>query len=846
MLHEKRNMKSLLCCLMFIAIMLLWQTNIEAKGFIVKDGKAGAEIIISEKPSRMQKLAAEELQFFIHKISGAKLKISSSPGNENLVKIYVGKSRYTDALKLSIKGLKYDAYRMISSNDYLVLLGNDENASMKGPGDNIYKRNTKSSKEATKKWDKLVGHSRWVCPGLSRFKIYNKKLKLRYDDQRGSLMAVYDFLRSLGARWYFPGELGEVLPKMKTIALPEVAKTVHPDSPMRHITGSPYRFGKTGRRHALWMMRIGLGGLPVSGVHGIDKIIHRDQTRKDHPERYVLSRGKRDTVTRGGKPCLSSKELLEDNIKFVRTLFDVYGVESVSVMPTDGYVQCGCKLCKGKFSPELGGRGVQSNLVWNYINNVAKELYKTHPDRRIVGCAYASYSVPPTNIDRFSPNVYVMLNNGRAGFVDPELRDLSVSRRNEWLKKLSSKQPFSTHDNYSGFGTSPVPIYRPHTIAEDIRSLKGICLGEFVEENSMHPKELRNGQPTPVALAINHIIIYITARLWWDADQDIDVLLNEYYKKYYGPAEKEMKDFFEYCEANTRTMVKSKEQIQKALDLFALAENKVDKSSIYGQRVALISKYLARTKNVLRQLSIDRAKVRRIKPRRLDKDKDITIDGNLDEPIWKRIRRFSQLMNTMVKKQKPKIKTGIKTLMSKSNLYFALICETEAGEKTEKSNRKKDDPSIWKGEHIDILIETDKHAYYQISISPNGELVDLKVTGKKQDFRWDSLAEYAIKKKKNQWILEIKIPFITNNDDPNHKLDGRYPKGDSAPWYINVGRQRIKNNKRLLCSMVYTGVDSFHVIEKFAPCFMGKSMAERAAKLKAKSNVEKRKKRKSK
>jgi len=460
--------KKLVCSLMLIGLMVLGQKSVNAEEFIVKDGKANAEIIIADKPTRMQKLAAEELQDFIHKISGAKLAISSKVTDDDSVKLYVGKSRYTDALKHSTEGLKYDAYHMISGNDHLVLLGNDEEALLKEPGDSIYKRNSKSSEEATKKWDKLVGHSRWKCPVLHRFKSYNKDLKLRYDDQRGSLMAVYDFLRSLGARWYFPGEFGEVLPETKTIVLPKVKKTVHPDFPMRHITGSAYKFGKTNKRQVLWMMRLGLGGLKVSGVHGIGSVIHRDQTREEHPDWFSLSRGKRDIVSRGGKPCLSAKGLLEDNIKFVRALFDVYGRKSASVMPTDGFVQCGCDLCKGTSTPELGARGVQSNHVWTYVNNVAKELYKTHPDRKIVCASYASYSVPPSNINRFSPNVYVMLNNGRMGFVDPEIRSISVNRRNEWLKKVSSKKPFSTHDNYSN-GNSAVPVYRPHTIAEDIR-----------------------------------------------------------------------------------------------------------------------------------------------------------------------------------------------------------------------------------------------------------------------------------------------------------------------------------------------------------------------------------------
>lgn len=219
MLLEKKieKRKSLLYYLMFVGIMFLLPEHVEANEFIVKDGKAGAEIIIAENPTRMQKLAAEELQFFIHKISGANLKISTSVTDENLVKIYVGKSSYTDALKHSTEGLKYDAYHMISGNDYLVLLGNDEDASMKGPGDNIYKRDSKSSEEATEKWDKLVGHSRWVLPGRSRYQSYSRELGVRYNDQRGSLMAVYDLLRSLGARWYFQVNLAKFYLKQRLL-----------------------------------------------------------------------------------------------------------------------------------------------------------------------------------------------------------------------------------------------------------------------------------------------------------------------------------------------------------------------------------------------------------------------------------------------------------------------------------------------------------------------------------------------------------------------------------------------------------------------------------------------------
>ena len=48
-------------------------TGAAGEAYMVKDGRAQAEIVISEKPARMVKLAATELQAYLAKISGAKL-----------------------------------------------------------------------------------------------------------------------------------------------------------------------------------------------------------------------------------------------------------------------------------------------------------------------------------------------------------------------------------------------------------------------------------------------------------------------------------------------------------------------------------------------------------------------------------------------------------------------------------------------------------------------------------------------------------------------------------------------------------------------------------------------------
>ena len=95
----------------------LYAASSSAETFIVKDAKPQAEIIIAEKPARMTKLAASNLQEYVCKMSGASLPIRTAPSQDVPVKIYVGKSKYTDDLKLSTDGLAHGAFRMASGDN---------------------------------------------------------------------------------------------------------------------------------------------------------------------------------------------------------------------------------------------------------------------------------------------------------------------------------------------------------------------------------------------------------------------------------------------------------------------------------------------------------------------------------------------------------------------------------------------------------------------------------------------------------------------------------------------------------------------------------------------------------
>jgi hypothetical protein len=62
--------------------------------FLVDDGKAYAEIIISDSPARSTRLAAAELQTYVAKISGARLPIRAEAEDGTLFIIY-DHQRYT-------------------------------------------------------------------------------------------------------------------------------------------------------------------------------------------------------------------------------------------------------------------------------------------------------------------------------------------------------------------------------------------------------------------------------------------------------------------------------------------------------------------------------------------------------------------------------------------------------------------------------------------------------------------------------------------------------------------------------------------------------------------------------
>ena len=99
--HQTMANAAFMKLLLFLSI--LFPTVAGAESFLVENGEARAEIIISKTPTRTQRLAARELQTYLKKISGAELRIGSEPSGDFPVKLYVGSSSFTGKLGISAR-----------------------------------------------------------------------------------------------------------------------------------------------------------------------------------------------------------------------------------------------------------------------------------------------------------------------------------------------------------------------------------------------------------------------------------------------------------------------------------------------------------------------------------------------------------------------------------------------------------------------------------------------------------------------------------------------------------------------------------------------------------------------
>ena len=566
-----------LACLALATISALahGQPAAEKSLLLVREGQPACTIVLAKEATRAAQFAAYELQWHLKQITGAEVPIARDGAAVAGTRILVGESAATAALGLQAGSLGLQQYVIRFLPNTLMLAGRDK------ADRGVVKYDPTPDAEALATWPSI------------------------WDDQ-GTMYAVYDFLeRYCDVRWFNPTETGMDCPKMATLTVKGTDVRRAPFMRYRfacypssenydHYTGL-WQYGSEGRRvweasafprlHQqfpdpnrylyakrgwvqLFRFRMREGGEKCTANHSLYGF-YRRFWEKDPENPDVFVGKKPDWFAQGylGKPpqmCYTNPELIKQVAQDARDYFDgkglnpgsgrpvtdrneVWGENYFCVEPMDNDSFCRCPRCQallkqtGDFDPFFSN-GRHSDYFFGFVNAVAREVAKTHPDKRIVTLAYMTHAAPPTRV-KFEPNVIVhycfacnRLNFDRASYQHEvnQLSQWAVLRHGQplylWLYYTFPVE-IANNGNFNCF-----PGFFAHAVGEQFKL--------FQQANVRGVFHCGYGQ---------EVEAYLTYRLMDDPSLNVDALLDEYFQRLYGSAARPMQQLYAAIEKTYST-----------------------------------------------------------------------------------------------------------------------------------------------------------------------------------------------------------------------------------------------------------------------------------------------------
>lgn len=367
---------------------------------------------------------------------------------------------------------------------------------------------------------------------------------------------------SLGVRWYAPGEEWEYVPtgKQGELAI-EVKDLVSvPDTSPRVWSGHQWNDDwKT------WSLR---NRAVLSEVvprrqfqNNVYRVFPASKYAKDHPEYFPLINGKRwipaTDSDRYWRPCESNPEVVRLVAEYARNWFDAHpDIDSFSVGMDDISHMCGCDNCRAMDAhPDDYENRKFSDRHYKFVNALAREIKKTHPDRYIGTLIYNIARELPVTVDKLEDNVFGFITETSAHWWAPDIKQADHDLTREWARRCKH---LSRYD-YFGMGGVTPRVY-PHLMDEQIKFDRSLGMeGTYIEVYTFLP----NTAP----------MIWAFSRLQWDTKQNVDKLLGEFYTNMFGPAAPTMKQYFDLLERawNTPREGRKGKWVHRNLKVQALA-----------------------------------------------------------------------------------------------------------------------------------------------------------------------------------------------------------------------------------------------------------------------------------
>ena len=382
-----------------------------------------------------------------------------------------------------------------------------------------------------------------------QIEVIGSKLFIAGGELRGTLYGVYDFLeKSLGCRWFTPQT--EVIPENTTIKID--ARLNYSEKPVFE-----YRYQDWNcTLNESWVVKQKMnegarspayGGsvFYANGCHSMSSLLPESYF-EEYPEYFSYREDQAAWTT--DQRCLTNPDVLAIVIRNVRAaLLASPTAKIVSITQNDNGNYCQCEHCKAM--DELYG-GPSGTNIW-FVNQVAAALEDEFPDVQFDTFAYQYTRTPPTGIVP-RDNVVVRLCSIECCFAHP-LEECGIMRiRSE---HRLDKFPFIELDSPAARRANVEP-----TFAQDMKGWSDICknlyawdyttnfmmyLNIFPNFQVLQPNMqffaannvkgvFEEGNAASVSGEFGELRAYILAKLLWDPTADVEYLMDDFLKGYYG------------------------------------------------------------------------------------------------------------------------------------------------------------------------------------------------------------------------------------------------------------------------------------------------------------------------
>ncbi|MBT3378554.1 MAG: DUF4838 domain-containing protein [Lentisphaerae bacterium] len=343
--------------------------------------------------------------------------------------------------------------------------------------------------------------------------------------------AVCQFLEDYAnVRWLIPGPLGEDIPRHSHIFAQPYRRVFSPALLSRLWSGAQYG--------GPWSLRQRIHGR-YRFHHNLIRVFDADKYYDDHPEWFPLRRNGKRYRPQGGadhswQPCLASASSVKHAADTARAAWAKNpDLESFSYGCNDGQGWCECDGCKAMdkpIEPWEGFEGTYSYRYYTWLNRVAVELEKTHPNN-LIGClAYSSYILPPEK-EGLHRNVIPYFTSNRADYFEPEFRGQD-QKLLEWWGRVAKQM--GIYDYAYGMGFAVPRIYN-HLFQGAIQHAVANGVKGFYAE--VYPNWGLDGPK-----------LYVMSRVLWDPTIDIDAVSENWNRRMFREAWQPMSAYFARCE----------------------------------------------------------------------------------------------------------------------------------------------------------------------------------------------------------------------------------------------------------------------------------------------------------